>query len=229
MITIIHGTDIVASRKFFLNEKEKHESVQILDGEKITLTDMAQIFEGGGLFEESKTVFIEHFFARKKRKDEFTTLSEYLQKQSGHTIYLWEGKELEKSAFNTFKTATPRVFKLPQTLFSFLDSIKPGNGKQLIALFHQTIETTEPEMVFFMLVRQIRLLLALLRPTEDVIDELKRLAPWQKTKLQQQAVAFGEHTLKNIYQQLFLIETGQKTGTLPNTILTSIDFLLLQI
>lgn len=229
MITIIHGTDIVASRKFFLDEKQKLHDMQILDGEKVTLTDLAQIFEGGGLFEESKTVFIEHFFARKKRKDEFLALSEYLQNQSEHTIYLWEGKELEKSSLNGFKTAIPKVFKLPQTLFSFLDSIKPGNGKQLISLFHQTLETTDPEMVFFMLVRQIRLLLALLQPTEDAIDELKRLAPWQKTKLQQQASAFGEQTLKKIYQQLFFIETGQKTGTLSNSILTSIDFLLLQI
>ncbi len=229
MITIIHGTDIVASRKFFLDEKEKHETAGILDGEKVTLTDLAQIFEGGGLFEESKTVFIEHFFARKKRKDEFAALSEYIQKQSSHMIYLWEGKELEKSAFTSFKTATPRVFKLPQTLFAFLDSVKPGNGKLLISLFHQTLETTDPEMIFFMLVRQIRLLLALLKPTEDAIDELKRIAPWQKTKLQQQASVFGENRLKNIYQQLFLIETGQKTGTLSNSILTSIDFLLLQI
>lgn len=229
MINIIHGTDIVASRKFFLDEKEKQENATILDGEKVTLTDLAQIFEGGGLFEESKTVFIEHLFARKKRKEEFSTLAEYIQKQSTHTIYLWEGKELEKSAFTIFKTATPRVFKLPQTLFAFLDNLKPGNSKQLITLFHQTLKTTDAEMIFFMLVRQIRLLLALIKPSEEAIDELKRLAPWQKTKLQQQAAAFGEANLKNIYQQLFLIETGQKTGNLSNSMLTIIDFLLLRI
>src|SRR6185369_7856336 len=174
MITIIHGTDIVSSRKFFLDEKEKHPEIVILDGEKITLTDLAQIFEGGGLFEESKTVFIEHFFARKKRKEEFATFAGYLQKQSSHTIYLWEGKELETSALNSLKSATPRVFKLPQTLFAFLDSLKPGNHKQLLALFHQTLETTDPEMIFFMLVRQFRLLIALSTPTEYAIDELKR-------------------------------------------------------
>jgi hypothetical protein len=229
MITIIHGADIVASRTFFLQEKEKQQNTDILDGEKITLTDLAQIFEGGGLFEETKTVFIEHIFSRKKRKEEFAALSDYIQKQTTHTIYLWEGKELEKSALTSFKTAMPRVFKLPQTLFSFLDNLRPGNGKQLITLFHQTLETTDPEMIFFMLVRQFRLFLAIVKPTEDAIDELKRLAPWQKTKLQQQASTFGEKNLKRIYQQLFTIETGQKTGTLPNTILTSIDFLLLEI
>lgn len=228
MITLIHGTDIVTSRKFFLEEKEKKDG-QILDGEKVTLTDLTQIFEGGGLFEDTKTIFIEHFFNKKKKKDEFATLSEYLQKQSSHTIYLWEGKELEKSSQNVFKTAIPRVFKLPQTLFVFLDSLKPGNGKQLIKLFHQTLETTDAEMIFFMLVRQFRLLLALSEPSDEQIDELKRLAPWQKTKLQQQAHVFGKKTLTIIYERLFLLEKGQKTGNLSNTILTNIDFLLAEI
>lgn len=229
MITIIHGSDIVSSRKYFLEEKEKHQDAQAFDGEKITATDLAQIFEGGGLFEETKTIFIENFFSRKKRKDEFSLLSDYLQKQSSHTIYLWEGKELEKSSLNSFKTATPRVFKLPQTLFLFLDNLRPGNGKELIKLFHQTLETTDAEMIFFMLVRQFRLLLAVSEPSETPIDELKRLAPWQMTKLQQQAKLFGTEKLKTIYHQLFLLENGQKTGTLSNSILTNIDFLLVEI
>jgi hypothetical protein len=248
MITIIHGTDIVASRKFFLEEKEKITDTQLLDGEKVTLTDLTQIFEGGGLFEETKTIFIEHFFARKKRKDEFSVFVDYLQKQSTHTIYLWEAKELEKSSLSNFKSAIPRVFKLPQTLFLFLDNFKPGNSKQLINLFHQTLETTDAEMIFFMLVRQVRLLLALSSPVissetrnptgsltnvrddkTEPIDEFKRLAPWQRTKLEQQANAFGKKKLLNIYEHLFLLEKGQKTGNLSNTILTNIDFLLLEI
>src|SRR5438045_3257925 len=129
MITIIHGTDIVASRKYFLEEKQKHPDVQLLDGEKVSLTDLTQIFEGGGLFDENKTIFIEQFFNRKKRKEEFSIFVDYLQKQSTHTIFLWEGKELERSSLMVFKTALPRVFKLPQTLFLLLDSLKPGNGK----------------------------------------------------------------------------------------------------
>ncbi|HSA84099.1 MAG TPA: hypothetical protein VLF20_04400, partial [Patescibacteria group bacterium] len=176
-------------------------------------------------------------------------LTEYLEKQKNHTIFLWEGKELEPSNVKSIPTATPRVFKLPQTLFVLLDSIRPGNGKQLVKLFHETVATTDVEMIFFMLIRQIRLLLALssvvpvqmgiqknnLIPDqvrddkENQIDELKRLAPWQKTKLQQQARHFSQEQLKNLYHHLFLLEVGQKTGSFPNSILTNIDFLLLEI
>src|SRR5690242_11620813 len=101
MITIIHGSDIVSSRKYFFIEKEKHPDAYLLDGEKISITDLMQIFEGGGLFDENKTIFIEHFFNRKKKKEEFAVFSSYLQKQSNHNIYLWEGKELEKSSLMT--------------------------------------------------------------------------------------------------------------------------------
>ncbi len=229
MITIIHGSDIVASRKFFFMEKEKYPDAYLLDGEKISITDLTQIFEGGGLFDENKTMFIEHFFNRKKKKEEFAMFSEFLQKQNNHTIYLWEGKELEKSSLLAIKTAIPRVFKLPQTLFILLDSLKPNNGKQLVTLFHQTLESTDAEMIFFMLIRQIRILLALQDPAEEQIDELKRMAPWQKSKLEQQAKLFTREQLISICDKLFALEIGQKTGTLPNKILTIIDFLLIEI
>ena len=52
MTTIIHGADTVSSRKYFLDEKGKHPEAQLLEGEKIDLTDLAQIFEGGGLFDD---------------------------------------------------------------------------------------------------------------------------------------------------------------------------------
>lgn len=234
MITIIHGTDTASSRKYFLTEKEKNFDALLLDGEKILLTDLVQIFEGGGLFEDNKTIFIENIFNKRrsrkkgteKTKTEFEILADYLQTQSTHNIFLWEGKELEKSSLNSFKTAIPRVFKLPQTLFIFLDNLKPGN-KQLIPLFHQTIAATEVEMIFFMLVRQFRLFLAL-NNSNDPIDEVKRLAPWQKSKLSQQAAMFSEESLKKIYKRLFTLEVGQKTGTLASTLTVNIDFLLLE-
>jgi len=230
MLTLIHGGDTASSRKYFFAQKELHPDSPVLDGEKVTLTDLSQLLEGGGLFVETKAVFIEQLFNRKKKKEEFANLVAYIEKQSTtNNIFLWEGKELDRSAFFTFKTAVPKAFKLPQTLFLFLDSLRPGNGEQLVKLFHQTIETTEPEMVLFMLIRQFRLLLALSGPTETPIDEIKRMAPWQQGKLQKQASLFTPEQLKNVYNQLFSLEIGQKTGTLPNTILTSIDFLLFDI
>jgi len=238
MLLIIHGDDLASSRKFFLEQKQQYPDAVLLDGDRVSITDLTQIFEGGELFSDNKNVFIEQMItkksrgrgrASKKNPDEFSKIITYLETNaSENTIVLWENKELERGALTAFKTATIRPFKLPQTLFLFLDSFKPGNGPKLISLFHQTIETTEVEMVFFMLVRQLRLLLAVSEESNEPIDEVKRLT-WQKSKLQQQASLFGAERIKELYEKLFSIELGQKTGALPNTILTSIDFFLLEI
>jgi hypothetical protein len=260
MLTLIHGSDIASSRKFFIEQKKTvgAQDVVSLLGEQVNLTDLAQILEGGELFATEKHVFIEQFLSKKKKSKERDAIVAYLNKQAAeHTIVIWEDKELDRSAQNLFKKAVIRDFKLPQTLFAFLDSIRPNNGKQMIELFHKTIATTEVEMVFFMLVRQFRMLLALTEISEKIppftkegeqfvpsllkegqggflIDELKRLAPWQKTKLENQAKLFAGREkdfapLRDLYAKLFQIELGQKTGHLAAPLTPTIDFFLLDI
>jgi len=248
MITILHGNDTTQSRKYFIDEKNKIADAILLEADNVNLTDLTQLFEGGSLFGETKYVFIEQLLTKRKKSAELESILKYLEKhEAEHTIILWEGKELDRSALNNFKKAIVKPFKLPQTLFQFLDAIQPENGKLLIKLFHQTIQTTEVEMVFFMLVRQFRILLALsssghsgerqrlqnpdsgqARMTGE-IDELKRIQPWQKSKLESQAKRFEVAHLLDLYDKLFNLEVGQKTGTLTTSLLAAIDFFLLEI
>jgi hypothetical protein len=228
MITILHGTDTAQSRKFFLELKNKADDPTIIDGQKVTLTDLTQYFEGGNLFAESKSFFIDQLLSKRKKSKELDGILEYLNKASqNNEILLWEDKELTPAALKSIKNPVIRVFKLPQTLFQFLDNIKPGNSKILINLFHETIETADTEMVFYMLVKQFRLLLALSDPGNDDIDEVKRIAPWQKTKLQRQTQYFKNEKLIDLYNSLLEIEIGLKTGSLPANITQTIDLWLL--
>lgn len=232
MLTLIHGNDTAASRKYFLDEKQQYEDALILDADKVNLTDLAQIFEGGGLFGETKYVFIEHFLTKRKKSADFKEIIAYLEKSaSENNIVLWENKELEISSLKTFKQPIIKAFKLPQTLFQLLDELRPGNGKQLVSLFHQTIENAEKEMVFFMIVRQMRLLLALSDSgnAESEIDEIKRMAPWQRGKLQKQASLFKEEELLALYDRLFAMEAGLKTGNLNTSLVSAIDIFLLAV
>lgn len=230
MITVIHGDDTGASRTYLYELKARIDTAVILEGDKITVTDLLQELEGGGLFAEKRTLIIEQLLTKKKTGREKEALINFIQEKTlEHDIILWEGKDLDKKMMTLFRHSTLKQFKIPQTLFLFLDSIKPGNGPILVQLFHKVLLTSEPEMVFFMLVRQARLLLALREKSISQIDEVRRMAPWQMGKLQKQAQLFSPQQLITFYTKLADIDQGYKTGKLPLPLNMSLDILLLEI
>lgn len=229
MITLLHGDDTAASRKTYSELKKQYSDAVTFDGENVSITDMTQVLSGGGLFSEEKHVFLEQLLTKKKsptEKEAFVNLLNSSGKES--IIVLWEPKEVDKKTLTSFSGAQNRLFKLPQTLFAFLDAIKPHNNVQLVDLFRKTIEATEEELVFFMLVRQIRLLLAL-NGKEAMIEETKRMAPWQRGKLQKQASLFSQEQLISLHHKLFEIEKCMKTGSLSMSLSSTIDFFLAEI
>ncbi len=229
MLTLIHGDNIAASRTYFIDMKMKFPDTSIHDGKNLSLTDLMQILEGGDLFNDEKVLFIENFFSAKKQSTEIKTLLPYLTSQSENaTIVLWEDKELDKKTLLGLKDSTVRLFKLPQPLFSFLESLRPGNSKILIKLFHTVLQTIDEEMVFYMLIRHIRLLLAHHGQIAS-IDEIKRMQDWQRMKLIKQAKLFSEEQLITIYKKLYEIEKGIKTGSLTLPLASSIDIFLLEL
>lgn len=229
MIIIIHGDDTVSSRKYFLDQKRDITDPLTFDGEKVTITDLVQIFEGGSLFSDEKVVFIEELFKRKAGKD-LSEIISYLNTAKFGNVFIWEGKTLGKSALSLFPKATHKTFTLPQSLFQFLDRMQPENKEDLVRLFRQTLKSADSELVFYMLVRQFRLLLAVFdRVEKNSIDELSRLAPWQKSKLQRQAGFFSLEKLKNLYQKLYTIDFAQKTSSSPLSLTKQIDFFLLDL
>lgn len=230
MITLIHGDDVGASRNYLLELKARSGDTSVLDGEKITVTDLSQEMDGGGLFVEKQTIIIEQLLSKRKTGKEKSALIKFIQdKTLEHDIILWEGKDLDKKTVNLFRHSSVKEFKIPQTLFHFLDNIKPNNGNKLVPLYHTVLETTEPEMVFFMLVRQMRLLLAMRERSIAQIDEVKRLAPWQVGKIQRQASLFTRNHLVSLYTKLAKMDKELKTGTLPLPLDSAIDIFLLEI
>lgn len=238
MITIIHGDDIASSRSYFLELRQKQKNFVSFDGGKMTITDIVQNIEGSGLFEDTKTIFIEDFLTiLKKTNSESKTILDYIIKNAkSFNFILWESKEISKRDLSLFEKAIVKYFKLPKNIFLFLDNLKPLNSKNLLSLFHQALDSgIKEELILFMIQRQIRLLLALSGDSSPMaqndigtIDEVSRLAPWQTEKLENQATLFSELQLKQIYKKLYEIEIAQKTGTLSLSLVQAIDFLLLE-
>jgi DNA polymerase III delta subunit len=229
MITVIHGDDTASSRNLLHNLKEKSPDSRVLTGSAVDLTTLTQLFESESLFSASKTVFIEELLTQKKQSADLEAILQYLNRHAGeHTLYLWENKEVTKTILNKLKNVDSRLYKLPQSLFQYLDSISPTDKSRALQLFHKTIATAEPELVFFMLIRHFRLLLAL-SGDDAPIDEVKRMQPWQKNKIKKQASAFSGAALKKHYQILHEIDRSHKTGTSPLSLSASIDIFLMSL
>ncbi len=229
MLTLIHGDDIALSRNFFIEQKRNTPNPVTFDGESVTMTDITQVLAGGNLFGSDQSLFLENLLSKRRKSTEKEALIEYLLSKHDAPIFLWEEQELDKRTLTQFKNSQIHLFALPKSLFTFLEGIQPGNGRRLIKLFHESLPGREPEIVVFMLARQIRLLLALAYPGEKIIAEVKRLAPWQQLKLQKQAKTFTKEQLLEIHRQLFRLDLKQKTGSLPADLTSTIDFFLLEI
>ena len=238
MITVIHGDDIVSSRKYFIEKKQKVDNAQILSGVNVTLTELIQLVEGS-LFVQTRHLFIENLFISKK-KEELKHVLPFLLDAKNVDVLLWEGKELSAGTLSSLPKAKALAFNLPKTLFSFLDSIKSGNGRSLVLLFHKVLKEAEAELVFYMLVRQFRMLLALSElgtgsqphsdpGSQNQIDEVSRIAPWQKEKLARQAKMFSLAQLKTVYSKLYEIDLAQKTGQTSLSLSQNIDIFLLDL
>ncbi|MCL6096388.1 MAG: hypothetical protein M1444_01745 [Patescibacteria group bacterium] len=226
MITIIHGDDLASSRNYYLSELQKSKHPLILAGEKLTLSDLMQSLEGGSLFNEEKEIFIENLFSSKKANPGFKEIVAYVESQDAKAnIFFWESSELSKTELEAFRKSVAKLFKIPQNMFGFLDNIRPGNTGS-IKQFHELLSQTAEELIFFMIIRQFRLLLAVSDLNGSQIDEAKRLAPWQMSKLKAQAKLFGQEKLLTIYKRLGEIDSDSKSGKSATTLAQTIDFFL---
>jgi DNA polymerase III delta subunit len=226
MITVIHGDDIVSSRNFY-KSIQTSQSITF-EGEKLTHADIEEALQSSGLFGDEKQLSIENFFSKKKPSKEMENIIATINIWSGKTtIVFWESKEISKKILDQLEHVSVKLFSIPKSLFAFLDSIKPHNTSHMLMLYHQTLLHTEGEMILVMLIRQIRILLALSdEDTTNTIEEVKRMATWQRSKLIKQSSLFSRQELQTLHSNLFDIEVKSKSGGLSLPLPQTIDFFL---
>lgn len=208
---IIHGDNPVGSRdllnqKIFDYKQKGVKDIVRLDGKKVSLNQIIQSIESQSLFGTDRLVIIENLITRPKSNDKDKIIS-YLKNPDISEIIIWESKKLTKTQIKPFKFAKNQEFKTLSTIFSFLDSLG-GNKKQIAHKYLESISTNSPGSIFYMLSRQIRLIIQTLDP------EIK-IAPWQKSKLTSQLKKIGIEKTLWIHHQLLQIDERIKTGQSP--------------
>lgn len=213
MIYFLHGDNLVLSRNKYnqLISQAKLEKKEIIsiEGKTVTLTKLIQSLESSSLFGHDKLIFIENLFTRQKSKEK-DNITKYLKNEKiSPDIIFWEKKEISGKTLRWLpKNWQYQLFKTPVIIFKLLDSIKPNNNQQTINLLHQCLKLNQPDMIFYMIIRQIRLLVL----AKELGKKGIKAAPWQIAKLLKQANNFTIKQLTNIYKKLLKIDISIKTG-----------------
>lgn len=227
-MTIIHGEDTANSRQFLNTQidsfKKQGLDIVRLEASSLDVPTLEQNLNSSSLFGADKAVIIFGFFklTASKNRDK---LKQILVKNQDKLIIFYEEKAVNANSLKVFDKAMIRLFKPNPIIFKFLESITPNNQKQIITLLKQLEDSGEAsELIFAMLVRQIRMLLVAI----DAPEELKT-APWQKQRLISQAKSLGFEKIISLHTKLYEIDKSVKTGKTSLELKQQLFNLLIQI
>lgn len=133
-------------------------------------------------------------------------------------LLLLDRPQLSRADIQHFVSPTPEG-----KIFQCLDLMGKVSRVEILRAFEQLFQTGEDSMmVFFMLVRQMRLLLQIRSLLDEgmpssMIQKKMKLAPFQVGLLVKQAEAFSFSQLKRAHRQLAEMDLKIKTGRLPSS------------
>lgn len=212
---LIHGDDTGQSRGLLSETLSTFQDTEIirLDGEKVELADVSLALESFSLLAPQKTIVFENLLSKGTLKKKHHIL-EYVQKTNNlPTLIFWEPSKLTKVTLEKyFSGAKVSLCQLPEQLFKFLDSLGLVPSHVLVKSFKELVKLRDAELVFAMILRQIRLLLLIKHSSTGT---MVGFAPWQLQKISRQANAFTNEQLLAVYRQLLLIDYKIKTGATP--------------
>lgn len=222
MIKIFHGENLVASRQalMVLVKKAKKEGMEVvvLESRKATLAEVRLALTSDSLLGRNRLLIIENLLSGQTTAEKKKIIEYLVHQPFENDLVIWEEKEIAR--LPALPGVLVEVFKASRKIFPFLESLRPDNQKQMLTQLWEAKRTEESEMIFYMLIRQIRLLL-LVKSAETT-----GLPSWQVQKLKTQASYFSLLQLKELYQKLLEIDYLQKTSGDPYLLSSRLDLLV---
>jgi hypothetical protein len=176
MIHIFHGDNVVDSRTAFTDLLAQNQKTDILrlDTKVIDLDQINNFLNGPTLFSNKKTLAITNLFSITSDSD----------------VAIWQDKVLTAIQLKVFPKAEVKIFRLPNQLFTCLNSVKPHNLKTVILLYHQVLKLGLFDLFLYLLKNSLR-------------KQLTSFSPYSKD------------ILKSTYLQLVELDYQNKSGKLP--------------
>jgi len=146
---IIHGEDTTSSYKR-LSEiidsfKKNQIEVVIKDATELDSTTLRQESQPTNLFGYSKCLIIKNLLTGNKAKQK-ETLIDIVSKTQDVEMVLFETKKIPISTLKPFSKAKIESFDINPVIFKFVDMLRPGNTKSLLAGWNRLMVLNhEPE------------------------------------------------------------------------------------
>lgn len=204
-LILLHGDDNKKSydrlSKFIDSAKKRKWSI-----ERFNATDnIADLLVSQSLFDNKKLYIMDDVDKLNKKKLQW--MRDNLDEIDG-TLVLYSKKEVSKTLMRSLPMIDKtEEFKLPKIIWSFLDSLYPGNARNSLKLFHNLIQNDAPEFVFSLIVKQIRDMYYL-KLDSDSID----YPSWRKNKLMSQSKKYDDNKLENMILKLSKADLKTKTS-----------------
>ena len=223
MLTIICGENTIEAYNFFLEKKKEFidKKYEVLEIDSSAIEELIRWqSENLSLF-ATKKVFFTRNLNKKINKTNKKTLMLIDRVVNDKKINIFDFEEgVEKRNLKVQKNVLIKEFKLPISIFNFLDNLYPGNLATVIKNLNLLSKTIASELIFFMLTKRIRQLLMI-----KLNHKLDGLQLWQLKKLNYQAKLWSKQTLIKFYQSLFQLEIKVKTSSNPFDLKKSLELL----
>lgn len=209
MLSILHGDNIVASRQVLRTMVDAALAAQAkivqLDQKSTTIGSVQQALHQDDFFGTSNLLVIEDLHAGPTSRQRKQIIAELVA--ADQDVILWEQKKLTATQLKQFPQAQQRVFALSKFVFSWLDLLGTKDQEvKALSLLHQAVSQESSELCFFLLIRQVRLLLQ----AKD--GETLAVAPFQVSRFISQAQRFTAHQLLSLHEYLLATDTALKTS-----------------
>ena len=210
-IILIHGEDSTQGslRLDELKDSARTKGLQIVTVEADSGKSLEETLSAGSLFDKHRLFVLENPGRLAKRD------LDWLGKQGKNVqeaLVLYSKGELRKEFLKKLPPGSKiELFKLPESLYQFLDSFYPGNSKKTLQILHQLIRTQPIEKIVYFLALRVR---DLYWVTQDA-QLLPYKEDWRILKILSQSKKFEKGKLLAVIADLAEADVVSKTSDNP--------------
>lgn len=219
-IIVLHGDNVVKSRqrleKFIDSAKKRGWIIKrSTDDEKKTIHE---IMSSRSLFGTETLLLIEKPSLIKKQD------LVWLKRPSSSTgtIVIYGSSILSKTFLKSLPEGTKvEEFKLPKIIFTYLESIYPGNVKSALEMLHKVANSEPDELILYLLARHLKnLYWVKLDPSGAPLPS------WQVQKLKSQTNRFSQGKLEALIRKLAELDVEIKTSKAE--LIPSLEYIIIK-